>query len=365
MKKKHKILFLVQLPPPIHGVSVMNQHAVDDPLIREKYHVQVLSMDFSQNLQDIGKITAGKLLQMFAFTFRLFYTLLSFNPRIVYFTIMPTGKIFYRDALFGLLIKLFRCKLIVHLHGKGIRESAQKGKFVRWLYIKLFKNAAVICLSSRLSDDIKEVHGGQVFILPNGVPPFAPDLSLQPNHQPVIIYLSNLVKSKGIEVFLKSLVKLHSKGIEFCAKVVGESVDMTVEQARQFASINDLSDRLEVTGPKYGHEKIKALQQSDIFVLPSLNESFPLSILEAMQAGLPVVSTIVGGIPDMIEQEKEGLLVQANDIDALALALERLLVNPDQRKRLGVNARDKFEANFTIERFNLGLAAIIDKVNSQ
>ena len=343
----------------------MNQHAVDVPQIREKYHVHVLPLDFSQNLQDIGKITAGKLFRMFLFTFRLFFTLLSFNPRIVYFTIMPTGKIFFRDALFGLLIKLFRCKLIVHLHGKGIMESARQGKLVRWLYIRLFKNATVICLSTRLRDDIKEVHQGPVYILPNGVSPFPLDFSSKPNHLPVIIYLSNLVKNKGIEVFLKSLVKLHSKGIGFCAKVVGESVDVTVEQAKQFAAINDLSGKLEITGPKYGNEKIKALQQSDIFVLPSLNESFPLSILEAMQAGLPVISTIVGGIPDMIEQEKEGLLVPANDIDALAIALERLLTNTDLRKRLGVNARNKFDSNFTIERFSLGLAAIIDKVNNE
>ena len=111
-----RILFIVQLPPPIHGVTIMNQHTIDNPGWRLKYDVKTLPLHFGQTLDDIGKITMMKVVHMFGFIFKLCRILISFKPSIVYFTIVPTGKIFYRDAIFSALIKLF-CRRVVFLSG--------------------------------------------------------------------------------------------------------------------------------------------------------------------------------------------------------------------------------------------------------
>ena len=79
----------------------------------------------------------------------------------------------------------------------------------------------------------------------------------------------------------------------------------------------------------------------DIFVLPSLKEGLPYVILEAMQAGLPIVASRVGGLPDLIESGRNGLLVPARDSQALADALRYLIINPVERKRLGEIASQK------------------------
>ena len=342
----------------------MNKQAVDNPFIKETYNTYILPLDFGQKLTDIGRITVGKVFRMFLFTFRLLFVLLTYNPNMVYFTIMPTGRIFYRDAVFAMLIKIFNCKLILHLHGKGIREAAAKGRMKQWIYKKVFKGTTAICLSKLLTADIETVHNGPVYILPNGIAPAHYNHVTRGNSHPVILYLSNLVKSKGIKIFLNSLVILRDKGVAFNARIVGDSADVTMDQAKEFAARHELSNQIDITGPKFGEAKYQTLAQSDIFVLPSLNECFPLAILEAMQAQLPVIATAIGGIPDMIQAD-EGLLIAPDDVEALASALTRLLKDEELRKRLGRNARLKFESTYTVEKFNMGLAEIFDNVNRQ
>src|SRR5262245_9019360 len=111
-----RILFIVQLPPPVHGVTMMNQYTVENPGWQSRYDVKTLPLHFGQKLDDIGKITPLKMLHMIGFLFRLCGILITYRPSLVYFTLVPTGKIFYRDALFTALIKLFRRRLVFHLH---------------------------------------------------------------------------------------------------------------------------------------------------------------------------------------------------------------------------------------------------------
>ena len=360
---KKKILYIVQLPPPVHGVSVMNQYAYDNPIVREKYEVDVLPLHFGQTLQDIGKITVGKLMRMFVFMFRLAWKMIRFRPQLVYFTIMPTGKIFYRDAVFTSIIKLFGPKLVFHLHGKGIREAAEGSGFNRWLYKKTFKHAYLISLSPRLTADISTVYPGKPFVLPNGIVNTSPQqLERISNDSPLILFLSNLVLSKGIKVFLEAVLELKNDGIPFNAWIIGNSADYSIEEARRFVQANSLSQQVQVLGPRYGKEKEESFKQADIFVLPSLNECFPVSILEAMQFRLPVIASAIGGIPDMISEKKEGLLVQPGDVSDLKEKLALLLLNATLRKELGFNGQNKFIQNYTIEHYNQGLANIFDQI---
>lgn len=87
----------------------------------------------------------------------------------------------------------------------------------------------------------------------------------------------------------------------------------------------------------------------DIYVCSSIKEGFPYSILEAMAAGLPIVSTAVGGIPEALEDGRSGLLVPPRDPHALAEALKRLIDNPDFAKTLGTRARERVK-NFALEK---------------
>ena len=103
-------------------------------------------------------------------------------------------------------------------------------------------------------------------------------------------------------------------------------------------------------------KKMQELKTASYFVLPSYFEGVPMCILEAMSYQLPVISTRVGGTPDLIESDVDGLLIQAGDIDALTSAMKQLLDNPEYASQLGIAARKKIESQFKADQVlqNLG-----------
>lgn len=357
-----RILFIVQLPPPIHGVTVMNQYTVDNPGWRSKYDVKTLPLHFGQTLDDIGKITPSKMFHLVGFIFRLCRILITFKPSLVYFTIVPTGKIFYRDALFTMLIKLFRRPLVFHLHKRGIEEMASGSRHKRWLLRKTFKGVASVCLSEKLTADIRTVYEPEPYVLPNGIEIVNSRVIERHNIPPRILYLSNLVKNKGIEVFLQSLADLHKQGCRFQARVVGAPVDYSIEQAKEFCAAAGIAHLVDVIGPRFGRDKFHELERADIFVLPSFTECVPLSILEAMQFGLPVVATCVGGIPDIIQEGVNGFLVPPRSSKELTVRLKQLLVDKNLRIQMGHSARERFMQKFTLSKFYEGLTDIFEQV---
>ncbi|WP_081195832.1 glycosyltransferase family 4 protein [Niastella koreensis] len=356
-----RILFIVQLPPPIHGVTVMNQHTVDNPNWKLKYDVKTLPLHFGQTLDDIGKITPSKMVHMVGFLFRLCGILIRFRPSLVYFTIVPTGKIFYRDALITSLIKLFRRRIVFHLHKKGIEEMAAGSRHKRWLLKKTFRNTGVICLSKKLTADIRTVYKPEPFILLNGIEVVNKKIIQRDAAAPRILYLSNLVINKGIEVFLQSLAELHKQGCSFHASVVGAPVDYSLDMAKAFCERAGIAHLVEIPGPKFGADKFDELARADIFVLPSFNECVPLTILEAMQFGLPVVATSVGGIPDILQDGVNGMLVQPGSVEELTTRLQHLLVNKMERLQMGYSARERFMQRYTLAKFYEGLDDIFEQ----
>ncbi|WP_207514956.1 glycosyltransferase family 4 protein [Longitalea luteola] len=359
---KPRILFIVQLPPPIHGVTVMNQYTVDNPGWKAKYDVKTLPLHFGQTLDDIGKITPSKMVHLVGFIFRLCRTLITFKPSMVYFTIVPTGKIFYRDALFTALIKLFCRRIIFHLHKKGIEEMAAGSRYKRWLLRKTFKGIRVICLSEKLTADIRTIYEPKPFVLPNGIEIMNKRIVEHNDAAPRILYLSNLVIGKGIEVFLQSLVELHKQGCHFHARVVGAPVDYSIEQAKAFCAAGGIAHLVDVVGPRFGADKFAELEMADIFVLPSFSECVPLSILEAMQFGVPVVATCVGGIPDILQDGVNGLLVPPGSVKDLTARLKQLLSDKRTRLQMGYSARERFMQKYTLSKFYDGLTGIFEQV---
>jgi glycosyltransferase involved in cell wall biosynthesis len=118
------------------------------------------------------------------------------------------------------------------------------------------------------------------------------------------------------------------------------------ERARELG----IADRVEASG--YSDANIQAtLESFRVYAFPSFHEGLPYSILEAMRAGCTIVSTAVGGIPEVMRDGMEGLLVPPRDSAALANAIDRLLSDEAASSRLGRAARARFEQNYSLEKF--------------
>ncbi|EDP69549.1 putative glycosyltransferase [Flavobacteriales bacterium ALC-1] len=362
MNKKSKILFLVQLPPPVHGVSVVNKSLLESDLVSSQFKIESLPLVFVKNIKDIGRPSLLKIWYLLLTIFSLIKILISKKVDLVYFTISPTGFAFYRDIIFVFILKTFRKRLVYHLHGKGIRENAEKSKANNFLYKWMFKNTSVITLSKVLSLDIETVYRPKPYILNNGIKRV--DIEEQINSElTTFVFLSNLNKSKGIKIFLDAINTTHKNGFRFKAKIIGNSSqDFSIEDLKKYVTANDLNSVVEILGPQYGNDKFAQLAMSDVLVFPTLNDCFPLSIIEAMQMKLSVISTPIGAIPEIIENGINGQILSENNKTTVSKAMINYINNPFLAKEYGLNNYNKFIQKYTQEKFEENFIKIINKI---
>ncbi|MGM0934475.1 MAG: glycosyltransferase family 4 protein [Bacteroidota bacterium] len=263
--------------------------------------------------------------------------------------------------------KALGAKIVYHFHNKGV--SARQDKWLdNILYKIVFKNADVILLSEHLYPDIQKfVSMDRVHICPNGIPELAQSSKFKvqnnDNKTVEILFLSNLIESKGVKVLLEACKMLMDKGINFHCTYVGGEGDISPEQLQQNIEKKGLADVLHYAGKKYGTDKSEELSKADVFVHPSSNDCFPLVLLEAMQFSLPVVSTYEGGIPGIVNDFQTGFLVPKNNATALSEKLELLIKDPVLRKDMGEMGRKKYEAEFTLNEFEDKFALILNDIS--
>ena len=163
--------------------------------------------------------------------------------------------------------------------------------------------------------------------------------------RPLIVAVGRLKAPKDFFALVRALGKLPPDS--FDALIVGEGPDRPrlEEEIRQLG----LLGRIRLAGER--RDVPELLAGADVFVLPSSSEGMPVSVLEAMAAGLPVVASRVGGVPEQVDDGRTGVLVEPGDADDLAAALGRLLEDGDLRTRLGTAARARAEEAFDLEPF--------------
>lgn len=174
----------------------------------------------------------------------------------------------------------------------------------------------------------------------------------QPTH---FLLMANLSARKGVGDFLLALQSLARSGRPVRATLAGGG---EVEQFRAQAAEMGLGEIVTFTGWVNRAEAAQLLLAADVLVLPSYNEGLPMVILEALSAGLPVIATPVGSIPEVLTDRRDCLLVTPGDTDGLAAGMRWLVDSPELRRSLALRGRELFEHRFTIGDYMASLLAI-------
>jgi len=171
---------------------------------------------------------------------------------------------------------------------------------------------------------------------------------------PLIVAVGRLIDKKGFADLIRACRLLRERGRSFRCEIIGEG-PLEKELRRQIEDL-DLRNHVKLLGPKAQHEIAEHLAMGTAFVLPSAidttggMDNLPTVIMEAMATGLPVISTPVGGIPEMVVQDETGALVPAGDSSALASAIERVIMDLSLARHLGENGHKRANELFSIEK---------------
>lgn len=181
------------------------------------------------------------------------------------------------------------------------------------------------------------------FTIHNGVPDVDPECRAEPRRQPArLLVVARFEPQKDHALLVRALAGLA--GTDWELELVGDGPMRRACEAQVAAA--GLADRIHFVGEV--DDVDRRMARAQVLVLPSRWEALPLTVLEAMRAGLPVVATDVGGLCEAVVDGMTGLLVPRGDVVALRRALARVLGSPDLRGRMGAAARDRYVTNFTV-----------------
>lgn len=257
-----------------------------------------------------------------------------------------------RKLVFGALADLCRTPYVIHLHGAEYREFwTTRGPLAGRIIDRFFRRAGAIIVLGRVWKEfvgqrVPEM-AGRITILPNATP--APALRHSPRQAGddiVITFLGRLGPRKGTPQLVAALAALAGQG--WRAVLAG---DGEVTQTRALVRGLGLETRVAVPGWVGPAEVEEILRATGIFVLPSVAENLPMSIIEAFAHGIPVIATPVGAVPEMVVDGQNGLLVPVGDSPALAAALQRLIADPALRQTLAHNARATHAAHYRLDAY--------------
>lgn len=253
---------------------------------------------------------------------------------------------FWRKLSFLLLAYTFHVPVIFHLHGASFDKFYEKncGTFGKWLVrLVLDRAAALVVLSEQWRTWIQKISSNRNVHVINNPIELVDTLANIDGANHTILCLGRLGKRKGTYDLLDAVARLVPRYPALTLMLGG---DGELAEVGKRAEELGIAGNVRILGWVSGGDKARLLEQASIYTLPSYAEGLPVSVLEAMSAGLPIVSTPVGGIPEAVGNGVEGLLVTPGDIDALASAFDQLLSDAALRKRIGDAARKKVESSF-------------------
>jgi glycosyltransferase involved in cell wall biosynthesis len=272
---------------------------------------------------------------------------------------------FWRKSAFISVSFLLGIPVILHLHGAEFKEfyGKEAGRSARWFIRWVFERARVVVLLSEtwrrwVHSEFPKAECAVLFNpveLPN-------EHLISADGGRLVVFLGRLGQRKGVYDLLNAASELARTHPKLDVRIAG---DGEVDEVRSRVAELGLSDNVDVLGWVGGKERTALLREGTIFVLPSYNEGLPMSVLEAMAHGVPVVATRVGGIPEAVRDGVEGFLIEPGDVRALRDRLSELLDSPELSASFGAAGRARVRAVFDVAVVGQEMKRLYESIRGQ
>lgn len=366
-----RIVMVGPVPPPTGGIASVMEDIIHSPL-SQKYEFDVFSTSLPAPNWMRGPVT--KILFRLLRFLQLFLRILKTRPCLVH--VQSSGSGFFVTALYGVVARVAFARVLFHLHGTDwAKFYPNRRPWPRFLIRNLLQTPNhIVVLYSLWVDSLIEIGvRTPVAVLKNFIHDIPPpeqalvestrkDLGLDKDSF-VVLSVGSVGKRKGAFDILNAIPQIVSeeKSVRFIV-AGGEEFPGEMDQVREVVKREELHHWVSLLG-EVERPKIPLLfAAADVFLLPSHNEGLPISIIEALRSSVPVVTTPVGGIPDMVENGVSGLLIQPRDPDGIAEAILRLRRDASLREELALGGRRRFEEVFEVSKRIEELSAIYQRL---
>ncbi len=364
-----RVLMIGAAPPPYHGSIVLFWSLMQSPL-RERCQLIHLDISDHRDLENIGHFDLENVRLGFQHALACYRTLRRERPDVVYVPVAMTPLGFFRDSIFLHMARARGLRRVVHIHGGHLGEfyrtagSALRA-YMRW---SLRGVDAAVVEADALAPMLEGlVPADRVWTVPNGSEGIPEALRTMPrqSRRPTVLYLGNLVDSKGFLDVMRAapLVAEEVPGVRF---ILAGAYFLPSDREQSESLMQDPAIRavVELPGVVTGDARFELMMESDVFVFPSYYhlEGQPTVLLEAMSAGLPIVTTDHAAIPETIAAGETGCLVPKRDPAAIARCLIDLLRDEPLRRKMGEAGRRRYEERFRVESYGLGMARVFESV---
>jgi glycosyltransferase involved in cell wall biosynthesis len=310
--------------------------------------------------------------------------MLRYRPDVVYTNLAQNLGGFLRYASFILIVALFRTPVVVRVMGDGFNYFYERSNpALRWLIDLTLRRIDRFILRAevlkRQFDGLVPAHKLRVVYSGIDALEFDRPRDGTPDGLVRVLFVGYLTQAKGALDLLQAVPIVAERFPNVRFQLMGERLDVerNITYIRnpqnnrvvleELLGRKEVAEYVELLGVRSGQEKIAAFTNADLFVLPSYSEAFPTVVLEAMAAGLPVVATPVGALPEVFD-ERNILFVEPGNIPELAEAISRLLESKDRRATMGAYNRRMVREHFDLQSHATGMARIfqelIDKPSS-
>jgi len=350
------VLLVGPIPPPYGGQSVLVKSILESNL-SNKFEMIVLNV--AHDRPDPFKRAA---LTIF-FLVRLLVLLVSVHRIKLMHIHTSAGTAFYEKNLFSIIGKLFRKKVILHIHGGRFKHFWKKSWILNKYLIKkaLDINDSVIVLSQEWKSffECYVQCRTKIIALPNAIKCGNYGFVKPEAAAVTFLFVGHLKREKGLLDLLEALrILQRTKNLHIKVKLMGVGDTSKNERKIRAAFAEVDMTCVEFLGLLYGEEKWCQFMSADVFILPSHSEDMPISILEAMFCGLPIISTCVGAIPEIIGEGINGFLIKPHDIHALAETMKLVAEEKGLREEIGAANKKKYDDFFSFKSYEKKLEKI-------
>jgi glycosyltransferase involved in cell wall biosynthesis len=297
----------------------------------------------------------AKLLRLIASPFALAATIIFRHASIVHLNTSLNPRAYWRDLAYLFVAKALGARVLYQVHGGRLPRVFFAGSevltgFLRWTL--RIPDLVVVLAQCELEAYREFLPGQQVVALPNGIDcrPFGvvPTVHSSPRRPLRVVYFGRVAREKGLYESLQGMRLAHELGVDARLVIAGSGAEEG--RLKRYAQALGMASRVTFAGPVFGADKVKLFAGADVMLLPSYSEGLPYALLEGMAAGIPVIATPVGAIPDVVSEGIHGLLVPPRDGKAIAEALAMLAGDRERLSWMSRACRRRIRAAFSIER---------------